>query len=159
MCNSLPWQINLQPSSFLLSHFRFRFLGIGGTSSRAASSLFACAFSKSRTLSIKTFESVDETEERLRSRWRLRMPRGVLGNSMSSASCGTASVETPRWLVAAAGVTGLGVLLKRRTVEKSLEMRRKYFCAASGESITTIMREISQRFSAISSLIFFTNAR
>lgn len=163
MCNSLPWQINLQPSSFLLSHFRIRFLGIGGTSSRAASSLFACAFSKSRTLSIKTFESVDETEERLRSRWRLRMPRGVLGNSMSSASCGTASVETPMWLLAAAGgafgLTGLGVLLKRRTVEKSLEMRRKYFCAASGESITTIMREISQRFSAISSWIFFTNAR
>lgn len=156
MCNSLPWQINLEPSSFLLSHFRFRF---GGTSSRAASSLFACAFSKSRTLSIKTFESVDETEERLRSRWRLRMPRGVVGNSMSSASCGTARVETPIWLVASgafglAGLTGLGVLLKRRTVEKSFEMRRKYFCAASGESITTIMREISQRFSAIFLWIF-----
>lgn len=130
-------------------------LGVG-TSSQAASSLFACAFSKSRTLSIKTLESVDETDERLRSRWRLRMPRGVLGNSMSSPSYGTARVETPMWVAAsvAFGLTGLGVLLKRRTVEKSFEMRRKYFCAASGESITTIIREISQRFSAIFLSIF-----
>lgn len=125
--------------------------------------MFACAFSKSRTLSIKTFESVDETEERLRSLWRLRMPRGVVGSSTSSASrCGCDGTE--RWVWGAEGFElgfAWGVLLKRRTDEKSLEMRRKYFCAESGESITTIMRvENSNGFSRdFSFFLFFTNAR
>lgn len=83
-------------------------------------------------MSIRTFDSVEETEERFLIRWRRRMPRGV-----ETGVLVVGELQVGKWAADSAAMkadvearneptTTAGVLLYLRTVEKSLEIRRTY---------------------------------